>query len=57
VTDPFSLGYTSSTESEALRAPRRYSMVEYITLGVEFALPSYTLTRQLRGFYSSTYHF
>jgi hypothetical protein len=24
VTDPFSLGYTSSTESEALRAPRRF---------------------------------
>jgi hypothetical protein len=42
VTDAFSLGYTSSTESEALRA-------EYITLGVDFALTSYTWTRQLRG--------
>jgi hypothetical protein len=32
---PISLGYTSSTESEALRAPRHYSMVEYmITLGL-----------------------
>jgi hypothetical protein len=50
VTDPPSLGYTSSTESEALRAPRRYSMVESITLGVEFALSSYNWTRQLRGF-------
>jgi hypothetical protein len=27
VTDPFSFGYTSSTESEALRAPRRFSIV------------------------------
>ena len=50
VTDPVSLGYTSSTEPEALKAPRRYSMVETITLGVEFALPSYTWKRQLRGF-------
>jgi hypothetical protein len=47
---PLSLVYTSFTESEALRAQRRYSMVEYITLGMEFALPSYTWTRQLRGF-------
>jgi hypothetical protein len=31
VTYPLSLGYTCSTESEALRAPRRYSMVESIT--------------------------
>jgi hypothetical protein len=37
VTDHFSLGYTSST-FRSLRAPRRCSMVEYITLGVEFAL-------------------
>jgi hypothetical protein len=47
VTDPFSLGYTSSTESEALRAPRHYSMVEYcqVTLGhANFVV-------------SSTYHF
>jgi hypothetical protein len=55
VTDPLSLGYTSSTESEALRAPQSCSMVEYITL--EWSLLCQVTLGHANFVVSSTYHF